>query len=77
MTEPLPPNRLRELRGDLHLVEVAAVCKVGERTIRRWEAGEVAIPDEHKLTLAAHFGVTVEHLMGWDREPVDAGSAAA
>ena len=69
MTEQLPTNRLRSLREnrDLHLVEVAAVCKVGERTVRRWEAGEVAIPDEHKLALAAFFGVTVEHLMGWDR----------
>lgn len=69
MTEALPPNRLRRLREDreLHLVEVAAICKVGERTVRRWEAGEVAIPDEHKLALAAHFGVSIEHLMGWDR----------
>lgn len=69
MTNPLPPNRLRELyeaRG-LRRSEIAAICKVAERTVHRWEKGEVAIPDEHKLTLAEFFDVEPAHLMGWDR----------
>lgn len=78
MTNGLPLNRLQELREarSLHLVEVAAVCRVSERTLRRWEATEIAVPDSHKPTLAAFFDVSVEHLMGWDRQPASTEKAA-
>ena len=76
-TKGLPANRLEELRGDRHIVEIAAVCGVGERTMRRWEANEVAIPDEQKLKLAAFHHVSTEYLMGWDRTPATNGSTAS
>ena len=74
MTNPLPPNRLRELyEGQkMRRSEIAALCKVGERTVHRWEKGDVSIPDEHKLTLAQFFGVEPSHLMGWDRSEAKA-----
>jgi len=70
VSNELPPNRLLELyeAASMRRSEVAALCKVAERTVYRWERGEVAIPDEHKLTLAQFFGVSPEHLMGWDRD---------
>ncbi len=40
--------------------------RVSERTVYRWEAGEVAIPDQKKLDLADLFGVSVIWLMGWE-----------
>jgi len=69
MTKQLPANRLREVyeAADMRRSEVAALCKVGERTVYRWERSEIAVPDQHKLTLAEFFGVSLEHLMGWDR----------
>jgi transcriptional regulator with XRE-family HTH domain len=78
VSKELPPNRLLELyeNAAMRRSEVAALCKVGERSVYRWERGEVAIPDEHKLALAQFFGVSPEHLMGWDRQPIDQGRAS-
>lgn len=58
-------QELREARGEQR-TEIATLCRVGERTVQRWEEGATGIPDHHKLTLADYFGVSVEHLMGWD-----------
>lgn len=79
MTKQLPPNRLLDLyeAARMRRSEVAAFCKVGERTVYRWERGEVAIPDEHKLALAKFFGVSPEHLMGWDRQSPNGQTKAA
>lgn len=67
------PNRLRELRLEhgLKLYDVAALVRYDPSAIQRWETGETAtIPDEIKLLLADHYGVSVEYLMRWDaREP--------
>lgn len=65
-------NRLRELRlrngGDP--TALAADLGKSHSTYARYEAGTTAIPDEIKLALAARYGVSVEHLMGWDSEAV-------
>lgn len=55
---------LRNTQGLKH-VDVASRIGVTERTVWRWEKGEVQIPDDRKLELAALFGVTVGFLMGW------------
>lgn len=62
------PNRLAELRK-AHKVSRAALSRdlgVADTTVWRWEHGQVAIPDAHKRTLTARFGVTVEYLLAWD-----------
>ncbi len=66
----LPPNRIEATRSGLGIsrVELAVLCEVGEATIRRWEKGETSIPDGQKFKLAHRLGVSVPHLMGWDRE---------
>lgn len=61
-------NRLTALReaADLLPVDVASRLRVTERTVYRWERGESAIPDRHKLSLAEMFGVSVSWLMRWE-----------
>ena len=63
-------NRLRELRKDreLKLFELASIVKRDQSVYARYEREDVQIPDDAKLALAAFYGVTVEYLMGWDRE---------
>lgn len=62
-----PPNRLRELREDRDLkrYDIAALYRVDQSTVYRWEAGLSAVPDDVKLELADFYGVTVARLMGW------------
>lgn len=64
----LPPNRLRELRESraLKRYDIAALVRFDPATVYRWEVGLSPVPDEVKLELAKHYGVTIEHLMGWD-----------
>lgn len=71
-------NRIQELREarDWHLTVVGAEFNVSERTVRRWESGEVPVPVDFVPRLAALFDVTPEHLMGWDRIPASSGKAA-
>jgi transcriptional regulator with XRE-family HTH domain len=63
----LPPNRLRELRESkgIKRYDLAARWRVDPSTIARWERGETPMPDVCKLDLAALYGVSVPHLMGW------------
>lgn len=78
-----PDNRIEELRLEAGVarVELAALCEVGEMTIRRWERNESEVSDEQKFRLAAYLSrklaraITVEHLMGWDREPIGGRAA--
>jgi hypothetical protein len=50
-------------------VQVAALTgRQTSVTVERWERGDNPIPDDAKLILSRHFNVTVEHLLGWDRE---------
>jgi transcriptional regulator with XRE-family HTH domain len=71
-------NRLAELREarEWHRSKVAGAFNVGERTVQRWENGETPVPSDLIPALAKLFGVSTDHLMGWDREPVT-GKAAA
>lgn len=74
MPRQLSKNRLRELREahDLKLWELSAVAERDASMIHRYETGTTRIPDDLKLRLAEHFGVTVAYLMGWDEEEVAA-----
>lgn len=71
-----PSNRMQECReaAGLQLTEIAAACRVSENTVRRRERGISETPDRDKLITAKLCGVTVEHLMGWDRH--ETGAAA-
>jgi transcriptional regulator with XRE-family HTH domain len=72
-----PQNRLKELRerDGLKLHEVSTIVGRGESVVWRYEKGLTAVPDDAKLKLAEHYGVTVEYLMGWDLR-VEEGTAA-
>jgi transcriptional regulator with XRE-family HTH domain len=59
-------SELRQARG-LKRHELAIQFGVDPSTIHRWE--RVGPPRDHLPRVAAFFGVTVEHLMGWDGEP--------
>ena len=64
------PNRLRELREQRGLTRMALALRLNppttERTVARWEALDVAIPDERKVELARLFRVAVGELIDWD-----------
>lgn len=61
-------NRLGVLRraADLTQKQLAEIVDVDGSMISRYESGQVSIPDQVKVALAARFGVSVSHLMGWD-----------
>jgi hypothetical protein len=69
-------NRLGELiaASGAKRFEIAALCERDTTTIGRWISGEVPIPTDALRSLTEHFGVTVEHLLGWDREPAQVES---
>lgn len=81
----MPPNRIAQLLSEAGLskVELAATCGVGEMTIRRWAHGDTAPSDEQKFRIAEllteRLGrtVSIEHLMGWDREPLHTGGTSS
>lgn len=64
-------NRLKELRDQhgLKPVEVAALVDRDQSAIWRYESGLTLVPDDVKRKLCERYGVTVEFLMGWDRDP--------
>lgn len=64
----MPTNRIATLRraAGMLQVDIASRLRVSERTVDRWERGQVQIPDRQKLALAEVFGVGVSFLMGWD-----------
>lgn len=57
--------QLREAKGEKRY-HLAAAIDIDPSTIFRWEKGQSGIPDDVKLKLAERYGVSVEHLMGWD-----------
>ena len=63
-------NRLRELREakGLKRHELAVDLDVDPSTVYRWETGSAEMDDETKGIVAKYFGISREHLMGWDRE---------
>jgi transcriptional regulator with XRE-family HTH domain len=64
------PNRLYRLREaqGLSRTDISERLGVSERTVYRWERGDTHIPDDHKLTLADLFGVSVTWLMRWSED---------
>lgn len=63
-------NRLGELMeaAGVKRYEIAALCERDTTTIGRWISGEVPIPDEAKRLLCDRFDVSLETLLGWDRQ---------
>lgn len=74
MHTPLPANRLRELRErhDLKLYDIAVLIRRDPSVIYRYEVGETAVPNDVMRLLAKRYEVSVEYLMGWDTEPLEA-----
>jgi transcriptional regulator with XRE-family HTH domain len=64
-------NRILEIRkaSKLRLRDVAVALGTTERTVNRWERGEVQIPDSQKMALAEYFHCSVLWLMGWEDGP--------
>lgn len=83
----LGSNRLRELRKSQGWSRRELADRLApqprnellhERTIRRWEDGDTAIPDHRKAELADLFGVSIPFLMCWsDGNGVNGESEAA
>ncbi len=66
-------NRLRALRVAAGSTQANLAEQIGVdiATISRWEDGKSGIADGRKAELALIFGVTREHLMGWDADGAD------
>jgi transcriptional regulator with XRE-family HTH domain len=71
------PNRLAEIRAAAGMSQAALAreLNIDKSTIWRWEQGKRKISDDTKLRLAALFGVSVAHLMGWPEQPTDRDAA--
>lgn len=65
-----PRNRLRELRDqhDERDYDVAAVVRRDVATVRKYETGKSDPPASVLIALARHWDVTVDYLLGLDRE---------
>lgn len=71
MQKQTPPNRLREVR-EQHgekLYDIAALIRRDTSTVWRYEEGLSPVPESVWRTLAAHYEVSVDHLMALDLEP--------
>jgi transcriptional regulator with XRE-family HTH domain len=79
MTNPVTSNRLEELREQAALSRagLADYLGIGEHQVRRWESGETLIPTKHFPALVAKFGVTVDYLLGMDRQSTETPRATA
>jgi transcriptional regulator with XRE-family HTH domain len=62
-------NRIAHLRqgSGIERRELAAAMDVSERTVYRWERGDVEISDRKKVELARYLLCSVPYLMGWDQ----------
>ena len=72
-------NRVQGLREsrNWHRTVIAAPFNASERTVRRWENGEVDVPSDVIPQLAQMFDVSPECLMGWDPVPAGATGGAS
>lgn len=61
-------HRLEELiqANDVVAKRVAEACGVDYSTLYRWRRG-APLPSQHLPTLTTFFDVSVEYLLGWDR----------
>lgn len=55
-------RRLRKLRGNKSITEVADCLGVGKSTVYMWEIGERVPRDEMKLKIAKLYGKAVEDI---------------
>ena len=55
-------QRLKELRGDRSMKEVADACKIAKSTLAMYESGRRIPKDEIKVRIACFFKVSVETL---------------
>jgi transcriptional regulator with XRE-family HTH domain len=61
-------NRIAHLRqgSGIERSDLAKEMGVTERTVYRWERGDVEISDRQKVRLAQYLLCSVPYLMGWD-----------
>ena len=67
-------DRLRELRKSKNISqeELGHFCRVAKNTVSNWE-NNINQPSYEILTkLAQHFGVTIDYLLGFNQEDIDA-----
>ena len=59
-------ERLLELRKDANLTqdELAAILKINKHSISSYERNRSEPPDDIKIEIARHFGVSVDYLLG-------------
>ncbi|MGN1022476.1 MAG: helix-turn-helix transcriptional regulator [Lachnospiraceae bacterium] len=55
-------RRMKELRGDLGMAEVAQALGVSRQAYWKYEAGEIVPSDEMKVKIAQYFHVSVNML---------------
>lgn len=66
-------DRLRELRKCKNLTqeEIGSLCNVGKATISNWENNLTDPPIEIIIKLANYFGVSIDYLLGNDKNLPD------
>lgn len=55
-------KRLRELRGERTITEVAEALNISQSTISMWETGERIPRDEMKVKLSLYYGKSIEEI---------------
>ena len=65
-------ERLRELRqdNDLSQSHVAEILRTTQQHYSEYETGKVQMPFHHIITLAKHYGVSMDYLFGLVNEDV-------
>ena len=59
-------DRIRELRedSDASQAEIAAILQTTQQVYSRYEKGINEIPLHHLITLARHYGVSMDYITG-------------
>lgn len=80
-----PANRLKEIREEQQVERLdirnhlrAIGLPVSEDTVYRWDENRGGpIPTKYIQPLACFLEADPAYLMGWDRQPIESGKAAA
>ncbi|MBQ8372257.1 MAG: helix-turn-helix transcriptional regulator [Clostridia bacterium] len=64
-------RRLRDLRedNDLTQADVANILGTAREQYNKYELGKQEIPFHHAITLAKHYGVSVDYIAGLTDDP--------
>ena len=64
-------TRLKEIRGAQKVTQaqIAKVLNMSERTIRKYESGEIEPTEGVLITLADYFNVSLDYLVGRSDDP--------